>query len=286
MRFRLAFSTNAYTRHRLKFAVEDIAAAGYEGVEILADVPHAWPPDFDGDDADKLAKRLDKLGLAVSNVNANCSFGYWTDAPPEPYFEPSLCSPNKRHRRDRIKLIKKTLDLATRIGARNISITTGRALPGAPPEVADANLREGLAEVLDHAAKREVAVGIESEPGLWIERYDELRHLIDTIGSPLLGANLDIGHSWVGHEDLEAAITTLGKAIFNLHVEDIPDRKHYHLVPGDGNLDWDAVKRGLEKIGYDRFLTVELYTMTAEPERAARRSREFLEKTFNAAPVE
>jgi sugar phosphate isomerase/epimerase len=280
MAFRFAFSTNAYTRRSLKKAVEDIAEAGYDAVEILADKPHAWPEDFGSSDAEKLAERLGKLGLAVSNVNANCSFGYWTDAPPEPYFEPSLCSPNKRHRKDRVKLIKKTLDLAARLGAGNISITTGKALPGAPPEAANANLREGLAEVLDHAAKRNVAVGIESEPGLWIERYEELRALIDEIGSPLLGANLDIGHSWVGFEDLEKAITTLGKSIFNLHVEDIPGRKHYHLVPGDGDLDFGAVRRGLEKIGYDRFLTVELYTMVDDPETAARRSLKHLKKVF------
>ena len=40
---KLAFSTNAYTRFGLIDAIRDIAAAGFEGVEILADVPHAWP---------------------------------------------------------------------------------------------------------------------------------------------------------------------------------------------------------------------------------------------------
>jgi sugar phosphate isomerase/epimerase len=280
MDFRFAFSTNAYTRHPLKYALEDIAAAGYDGVEILADKPHAWPEELDGRKGEKIAARLEKLKLVVSNINANCTFGYWKDAPPEPYFEPSLCSPVKRHRKDRVRLIKRTLDFAACVGAGNISITTGKALPGAPPDVANKNLRDGLKAVLDHAGKRNVGVGIESEPGLWIERYEELKALIDEIGSPHLGANLDIGHSWVGFEDLEKAITTLGKSIFNLHVEDIPARKHYHLVPGDGDLDWAAVKRGLEKIKYDRLMTVELYTMTADPETAARRSLAFLKKFF------
>ena len=40
---RLAFSTNAYLRYPFDEAAERIAALGYEGLELLADVPHAWP---------------------------------------------------------------------------------------------------------------------------------------------------------------------------------------------------------------------------------------------------
>ena len=40
---RLAFSTNAYLKHPFDEAAARIAALGYEGLELLADVPHAWP---------------------------------------------------------------------------------------------------------------------------------------------------------------------------------------------------------------------------------------------------
>ena len=40
---RLAFSTNAYLRFPFDEAADRIAALGYEGLELLADVPHAWP---------------------------------------------------------------------------------------------------------------------------------------------------------------------------------------------------------------------------------------------------
>ena len=48
----------------------------------------------------------------------------------------SLISPNPKHRADRTRLILKTLDFAKAIGAKNISITTGRCLGGMPPEKA------------------------------------------------------------------------------------------------------------------------------------------------------
>ena len=39
----LAFSTNAYLNFSFAEAVRRIAGIGYRGVEIMADVPHAWP---------------------------------------------------------------------------------------------------------------------------------------------------------------------------------------------------------------------------------------------------
>src|SRR3954465_8593371 len=125
-RMNLAFSTNAFTRFSLLEALRAIKGAGYAGVEILADVPHAWPPTLDERQVAEIRRELEKLNLAVSNVNANCSFGYWKDAPPEAYFEPSLISPNAKHRADRLQLILKTLGFAKAVGAENISITSGK----------------------------------------------------------------------------------------------------------------------------------------------------------------
>src|SRR5262245_13660990 len=102
---KLAFSTNAYTRFPLIDAMRDIRAAGFEGIEILADVPHAFPGAINAPLVASVRRALDETGLKVSNINCNCSFGYWKDAPPEPYFEPSLISPNRRHRADRIEMI-------------------------------------------------------------------------------------------------------------------------------------------------------------------------------------
>src|SRR5450432_3350578 len=102
---KLAFSTNAYTRFPLIDALRGIKSAGFSGVEILADAPHAFPPQITSEMTSDVARTLDKLSLQVSNINCNCSFGYWKDAPGEPYFEPSLISPNPKHRADRTEMI-------------------------------------------------------------------------------------------------------------------------------------------------------------------------------------
>lgn len=277
---KLAFSTNAFTRHSLEVALKEIAAAGYAGVEILADKPHWYPEVFDPDEAAGIRSTLEAVKLKVSNINANCTFGYWRDAPPEPFFEPSLISPDGKLRADRIRMIKNTLQFARAVGAENISITSGKALPTMPPEAAMKQLRESLMPVLEAAEKAKVRVGFECEPGLFIEWAEELRELIDRTGSKLLGANLDLGHSRVLGEDIPATIKLLGDRIWNCHVEDIAGRKHYHLIPGQGTMDWHAIKESLAGIGYERFLTVELYSYPDRPVEAARESIAYLGTIF------
>ncbi len=279
---KLAFSTNAFTRHSVVDAIRGIKEAGFAGVEILADVPHAYPDAIDVKLTDTIVKALSETGLAVSNVNCNCSFGYWKDAPPEPYFEPSLISPNPKHRADRTRLILKALDFAKNIGASNISITSGRLLGGMPPEKAAGQFAESIKPVLDRAGALDIEVGIECEPGLYLEYVAELREWIDRLNHPWFGANLDVGHSQVIGESIPEAVQLLAGRIWNLHVEDIPGRKHYHTIPGapGGTLDWAQLHEALRVIKYDRFLTVELYTETVDPHNAARKSYEFLSQTF------
>ncbi|HWE04509.1 MAG TPA: sugar phosphate isomerase/epimerase family protein [Tepidisphaeraceae bacterium] len=277
---KLAFSTNAYTRFPLLEALHDIKHAGFAGVEILADVPHAYPPLITAQLTASVVKALETTGLSVSNVNCNCSFGYWKHAPPEPYFEPSLISPIARYRADRSAMIMTTLDFAKRIGARNISITSGRTLGGMPPDKAAVQFAESMRPILDHADKLGIDVGVECEPGLFLEYIAELRDWIDRLGHSRFGANLDIGHSVVIGESISEVVAMVNGRIWNMHVEDLPGRKHYHMIPGEGTLDWDSLKLALEKIQYDRFLTVELYTHTENPREAAEKSFAFLSKKF------
>jgi sugar phosphate isomerase/epimerase len=193
-----------------------------------------------------------------------------------------LISPDPVHRADRSRLILKTLDFARAVGAANISITSGRCLGGMPPDKAAKQFAESMKPILDRADRLAIDVGIECEPGLFLEYVAELSDWIQRLGHPRFGANLDIGHSQVMGEDLYEAITALGDRIFNLHVEDIPGRKHYHLIPGQGTIAWPDVRDALHAIDYSRFLTVELYTHTANPQEAAQASFRFLSDCFRA----
>src|SRR5947199_10277253 len=66
----IAFSTNAYKQTTLESAIDSIAAIGYQGVEIMADVPHAYPPDMPPERVARVKAQIAAKKLQVSNVNA------------------------------------------------------------------------------------------------------------------------------------------------------------------------------------------------------------------------
>lgn len=273
---RLSFSTNAFTRFSVFDAVEAIAAAGYEGVEILADTPHFYADSVSASDVDRLNRILDRTGLQVANINANTAVGWYGKEFWESLFEPSLANPDPSLRQWRIDYSKKCVELAHSLRAPCISLTSGRMVPGTSPEESVSLLSDSLRQVLDYAGDKSIRVGIEYEPGILIERYTELAALIEQMNSPYLGSNLDLGHSHVLGEDPETVIAGLSPRIFHVHVEDIRARKHYHLVPGKGDLDFGALFAMLQRHGYAGFATVELYTYPHKPEAVAREALRYL----------
>ncbi len=274
----LSFSTNAFTRHSVFYAIERIAAIGYDGVEILADTPHCYPFSQSAADIDRLKKLIDRFSVRVANVNANTAVGYYGRDFWEPLFEPSLAHPDDDLRAWRIDYTLRCIDLARELGSPSISVTSGRMVPGIAPDRSLELLKESLLRVLDHAERQSVRVGIEYEPGLLVENGDELAAILDSVGSVSLGANLDLGHSHVLGEDPARVMKTLAGKVFHVHMEDIRARKHYHLVPGEGDMDFELLFRTLHAHGYDGFVSVELYTYSHEPEAAARQSLNYLRR--------
>lgn len=280
---KLAFSTNAYVNFPVLDAVERIAAAGYDGVELLADVPHLYPPEVTESHIRRLREVLDRTGLAVSNINANTAAGFYGKMFWEPVFEPSLAHPDESLRRWRVGVIQRCIGWATEIGAPCVSITSGRMVPGVEPERSLEFLRGSLQELLRAAEDSGIRIGMEYEPGLLVECCDELAALADEINSPLFGANLDWGHSHVLGEDPDAVAERLGSRIVHVHVEDIRGRKHYHLIPGLGDVDFGLLWRAMKKAGYDGFATVELYTYPHRPDEAAVQSLSALRSLTGSA---
>ena len=53
-------------------------------------------------------------------------------------------------------------------------------------------------------------------------------------------------------------------------------RKHHHLIPGHGIIDFKEIFDSLNSIGYDGFITIELYPYQDNPQDAAIESMTFL----------
>src|SRR5437899_12265385 len=68
---RLAFSTNAYLKFSFSEAVRRLAAIGYAAIEIMADVPHAWPACLLEEQKQAIRQILSDQRLPISNINSS-----------------------------------------------------------------------------------------------------------------------------------------------------------------------------------------------------------------------
>src|SRR2546423_9016356 len=92
---------------------------------------------------------------------------------------------------------------------------------------------------------------------------------------PAVGMNFDIGHSYSVSDDPATTIPRVAKSIRHFHLEDIAaTRVHHHLVPGEGAIDFAAALQAIRGIGYDGWVTIELYPYVDDPDAAARTALE------------
>jgi sugar phosphate isomerase/epimerase len=280
----LAFSTNAYLHHSFPDSVSRLAAIGYRGVEIMADVPHAWPAYLLPDQKQAIRDALSKNKLAISNIN-----GFMMHAVNDhrqKYWYPSWIEPDVNYRRVRIDHTKRVLSLAKELGARCITTEPGGPVEGRSWSECLKLFIEMLKPVVEHAEKEQVLLLVEPEPDLLIETADQYLEFASKIQSPFLGVNFDIGHSYCVKDDPAETVRRLGKLIRHVHLEDIaPSRVHHHMIPGEGAIDFRSTLLALQEIGYDGWVTIELYTCHENPDHAAKIARELVLKLAGEAKV-
>ena len=271
---KLAFSSNAYLRFSFNDAAKKIGKLGYQGIEIMADVPHAWPAFMLEEQKQGIRDSLKSNNLAISNINSFMMHA--VNDPRQRYWYPSWIEPDKHYRQIRIDHTMRCLTMAKELGAP--CITTE---PGGPVEAGaswNAGLKlfvEMLKPVIEHAEKEGVLLLIEPEPGLLIETADQFLEFMGHIKSPMVGCNFDIGHSYCVGDDPASTIPRLAKYIKHFHLEDIAStRVHHHLIPGDGAIDFKAAIEAIRAIGYKEWVTIELYPYVEDPDQAAKLARE------------
>jgi sugar phosphate isomerase/epimerase len=267
---KLAFSTNAYLKFSFVEAVRRLAALGYAGVEIMADVPHAWPACLLDEQKQAIRDALTQNRLGISNINA-----FMMNAISDPrqrYWHPSWIEPDRHYRQIRIEHTKRALTLARELGARCITTEPGGPVePGASWEAALRLFVEMLKPVAEHAEREGVLLLIEPEPGLLVETADQFLELMKHLDSPAIGLNFDIGHAYCVGDEPAPTIRRLAPHIRHFHLEDIAaTRVHHHLIPGEGAIDFAATLRAIRDIKYDGWITIELYPYVDDPDAAAR----------------
>jgi len=273
---KFAFSSNGFLRHSLKDTIRILADIGYQGIEIMADVPHAYPTQLSAAGRKQIRAALREHRMEISHVNA---FMHHADGDT---YHPSWIEKDAGERKRRVEYTLNCIDLARDLGARTISTEPGGPLDGITREEGFRFFREGLAAVEERAREKGVRILIEPEPGLLIENSRQFLELFRLLDPEVFGLNFDIGHFFCVGEDPQALIPKMKSMIGHSHLEDIAaSRIHHHLMPGDGAIDLPAVLEAVRGIAFEGYVTVELYTYVDNAVEAARDAFRYLQKVIS-----
>lgn len=254
----LAFSTNAFKKNTLDEAIDTIATIGYRGVELMADLHHAYPPAMDEPRRAHTRQKIATPGLVVSNVNAFTLFACGDT------YHPTWIEDDASARRRRVDHTLASVELAAQFGAKTVSLQPGGPMIGTTltRDRASELYAEGLAEVAPLAKRLGVILAVEPEPGLFIQTACEYLEFKNRFfkNEDVVRMNCDIGHLFCVGDDPAAVIRNMPEHVAHVHLEDIgKNRVHQHLTPGKGVIDFPAVFNALDDIHYHGWTTVELY---------------------------
>lgn len=114
-----------------------------------------------------------------------------------------------------------------------------------------------IKKLLPLAEELGVVIAVENVWNKFLLSPLEFARYVDEFESPWLKAYFDIGNVILfGYS--QDWIRTLGKRIVKIHLKDFKRRGYEWTNLLDGDVNWPQVRRALDEIGYDGFLTTEL----------------------------
>jgi inosose dehydratase len=237
-------------------ALRDIAAAGYEGVEL-----------FDGNvveahEARTLAPLLEQTGLELVGVYSGANFVF-----------PEILG-------EELWRIERAADLAREYGATQLVVGGGAQKAGGTVDADYDLLARGLDRVVEIADRRGLVASYHPHLSTIAETPEQVEKVLSRSG---IGFCPDTAHLAAAGGDPAELIRRYGDRIPCVHLKDLRPDPFSFLPLGAGVLDFRATLDALREIGYDGWVTVELDTYDGDPREAAETSRRYLESLLARA---
>jgi len=270
---KLSTATSVFVNYRLEDAVDQVIAAGFDGIDIWCGRPHLYRKDHSAAELDAIKQKLGYHDLAVASLMP-AFFRY-------PY---SLSSPIDVIRDDSIEYMKDSIDNAAALGARHVLVVPSHSLQGQTLEDARRRFVNSLESVCGYAANKGVRLGLEivyPELSDYMCSSEDALDAAQKINYCGLGVVLDSGHLNLSGENLTNALGNLDSLLLQVHVNDNDGKQQLNAIPGEGNFDFARLVSLLCQNQFDGFLTLELawgYSFDPLPavQKAASRMRAYM----------
>jgi len=243
-----------------KWSLDEVTAAavrhGFDGLELNLEEKGDLGLDTSPDEAARVAERVRDAGLDIPAVATGL---YWTR---------SLSSPDEDERQEGMHVARQQMRLAAAMGVHHLLVVPGAVdvfflpdKPWVPYETAWRQSQRSLVTLADEAEASKIVICLENVWNRFLLSPLEFCRFVDEIDSLLVRVYFDVGNVFqFGHP--EDWIHLLGPRISRVHVKDFKrsvGTANGFCDLGEGEIDWPAVMKALKEIGYDGWITAELF---------------------------
>lgn len=248
-------------------AIAQAKDLGFDAIELCVASSGVLTHEATQADCERIVATADELGIEIASVASGESWG---------------CSPTDDDPAVRAKIVeftRRALQVAKWLGTDAYLFVPGAVdvffledSPVVPYDVCYERARHAVGQLVPTAEKLGVKLGIENVWNKFLLSPLEMRDFIDGFGSTAVGSYFDAGNVLLtGYP--EHWISILGPRIMRVHVKDF--KKSVGTAAGfvdmlEGDVDFQAVRTALERIGYDGYVTAEMLPYEpGRPEKTA-----------------
>ena len=252
----------AYT---IEDTIERLAKIGYDGVEVCAAAPQAWPPYLNKQRRREIGELLTRHNMAVSSICPALGGG--------PGLNPASSFEQERH--EAVKHYQDCIDLASEWDAPVLLYVVGWKIHGVPLQEAWNQALKTAIEVGKYAEERDIMLAIEptSADTNIIDTADQALEFAAETGLSNARFMLDTFHTQFRQDIAADYARVMGDKLVHMHISDY-DR----LAPGQGGYDFKPLIDTLKEIRYEGFLCIEcgIREREVDPESIARMGLEHM----------
>jgi hexulose-6-phosphate isomerase len=216
----------------LKYAKE----TGYDSLELCVRENGTLTPDVDDKALSGMTREAERLGVAIPSLVPGMCAGF--------------ASPDPAVRADALEGLRKSVHIATALGADTILVHPGQLTAQVRYDVMYANVQDAMRKIEPTASKARVSIGVENVWNKFLLSPLEAQRFVHEIGSEYIGVFFDIGN-FVPWAFPEHWIEMLGGAVKKVHFKDFRRKGHEFVPLLEGDVDWPAVMKALRTVGYD-----------------------------------
>ena len=269
--FKLAICNETFQGAEFARGCQLALETGYTGLEIapwtLSEDPASLLPERRRECRDAMAQ----AGIAFVGLHSLLT---------APLGELHVTTPDDLVRQKSWDYFRRLIDLCGDLGDHGLMILGSgkqrRTVGGSSVDDAVKRLRDGLASVADHARDRGITILPETlAPHLCdvLTSLEQTAAMVDEIQHPAIRTMFDTHNAVAESTPHDELIRRHARLIEHVHINEM-DGRH----PGTGDYDFSVPLRALREIGYDGWLSLEVFKFEPSGEEVARLSQQYLRR--------